>query len=102
MKVKVKNLVDRNGHYYFRCRIPGYASGREIRVSLDTTDLQKAIAKCNLLQDELKRISETTGYGMIDRDIIEKRIYKFIRESLASAEDLITFSGEICPPSQYY
>jgi len=49
MEVSVRNLVSRSGKFQFRYRLPvKYSSrkSREIRVSLRTQDLKKAIRVC--------------------------------------------------------
>ena len=46
MEIAVKNLVKRGNTYYFRSRLPDYYG--EIKISLKTSDLKKAVNACKL------------------------------------------------------
>lgn len=45
MELSVRHLINRSGIYYFRYRLPG--KNLEIKVSLRTGDLKKAVATSN-------------------------------------------------------
>ena len=54
MEIAVKNLVKRGNTYYFRSRLPDYSG--EIRISLKTSDLKKAVNACKLATERLNSI----------------------------------------------
>ena len=95
MKTKVSNLTERNGWYYFRSRISGHSRKKEIRISLRTTNLQKAIIKCKLIRDKLKEIPIHGDNDLIPQEVIEERINQFIQESLKSAKEHMALYGKI-------
>ena len=96
MKARINNLVKRNGWYYFRSRIPCCNSKKEIRLSLKTQDLQNAVMRCKFISTRLKEISTYRDDAMIDREVIEQRIRKFIQDSLRGNEDRLATYGKLC------
>jgi integrase len=96
MKTRINNLVERNGWYYFRSRIPYHNSRKEIRLSLKTQDLQKAVMRCKFISTRLKEFSTYRNDAMIDREVMEQRIRKFIQDSLRENEEHLATYGKIC------
>ena len=63
MAVKIPNLIQRNGIYYFRCRIPSNLTDgqyREVKVSLKTRTFD------SLLFESVRRASDYLQIGITD------------------------------------
>ncbi|WP_288591106.1 DUF6538 domain-containing protein [uncultured Victivallis sp.] len=65
MDVTVRNLVSRGNRFYFRYRLPAnYLPGkiREIKISLKTNDLKRAVVCCKLASEKVKTLIDTGKY----------------------------------------
>ena len=61
MELSVRHLINRSGIYYFRYRLPG--KKLEIKVSLRTGDLKKAVAASKLASERLRSLIDSCdGY----------------------------------------
>lgn len=85
MEFSVRHLVKRNGIYYFRYRLPG--KNLEIKVSLRTGDLKKAVAASKLASEKLRSLIDSGVARMIPLDEIRKRITVEIGVADISAPD---------------
>ncbi|HCG24994.1 MAG TPA: hypothetical protein DE060_07755 [Lentisphaeria bacterium] len=95
MEITVKNLINRKGNYYFRCRLPNYAG--EIKVSLKTRDLKKAVNSCRLATERLNAIL-SGAWQMIPLQEIRRMIAEsLIRVNLEDREALLASYGVLCP-----
>ena len=103
MRTKVSNLVERDGRFYYRCKVPeqivGSSHKKEIRISLRTSDLQTAIGACKLVSKQVNGILKSAGNEMISLDVIRQHVAMFVKESLESSERHLANYGEISPCS---
>ena len=99
MDVSVKNLVSRNGKYYFRCRCPAGMRGddmREIKISLKTSDLKKAVSVCKLITGKLNHLIESGAANTMTLDEI-RRIWKSMRGKwLITGQSVPIPAGKVC------
>ena len=80
MELTVRHLISRSGIYYFRYRLPG--KNLEIKVSLRTGDLKKAVATGKLASEKLRSLIDSGVARMIPKEEIQKRITDFIKNEL--------------------
>lgn len=103
MRTKISNLVERDGRFYYRCKVPeqivGSSHRKEIRISLRTSDLQTAIGACKLVSTQVNGILKSVGNEMISLDVIRQHVAMFVKESLESSERHLANYGEISPCS---
>ena len=94
MEVSVKNLVKRGETYYFRCRLPNYSG--EIKLSLKTCDLKKAVTACKLATERLNVIL-SGNWQMIPLQNIRRMIAdSLIKENLTDRDALLASYGRLC------
>jgi len=99
MECSVHHLIKRNGIYYFRYRCPvKYLPGKnlEIKVSLRTDDLKKAVTASKLASEKLRSLIDSGVASMISVQEIRNRIGNYIRESLEGQERHFAGFGRIC------
>lgn len=99
MECSVHHLIKRNGIYYFRYRCPvNYLPRKnlEIKVSLRTGDLKKAVTTSKLASEKLRNLIDSGVASMIPLQEIRSRIGNYIRESLEGQERHLTGYGRIC------
>lgn len=99
MEFSVRHLIKRNGIYYFRFRCPvKYLSEKnhEIKVSLRTGDLKKAVAASKLASEKLRSLIDSGVARMIPLEEIRKRITDFIKNELEEQERHFAGFGPIC------
>lgn len=103
MRTRISNLMERDGRFYYRCKVPdqiiGSSQKKEIRISLRTSDLQTAIGTCKLVSTQVDEIFKSAENKMISLDIIRQRVAMFVKESLESSERHLANYGEISPCS---
>ena len=98
MEIAIKNLVKRGNTYYFRSRLPDYSG--EIRISLKTSDLKKAVNACKLATERLDSIL-SGNWQMIPLQEIRRMIAdSLIRENLEDREMLLASYGRLCEHSR--
>lgn len=94
MELSVRHLISRSGIYYFRYRLPG--KNLEIKVSLRTGDLKKAVATGKLASEKLRSLIDSGVARMIPKEEIQKRITDFIKNELEEQERHFAGFGPIC------
>lgn len=94
MELSVRHLINRSGIYYFRYRLPG--KKLEIKVSLRTGDLKKAVAASKLASEKLRSLIDSGVARMIPLDEIRKRITDYIKSELEGQERHFAGFGPIC------
>ena len=94
MEVSVKNLVKRGETYYFRCRLPNYSG--EIKLSLKTCDLKKAVNACKLATERLNVILSGSWQMIPLQDIRRMIADSLIKENLTDREALLASCGRLC------
>lgn len=94
MELSVRHLISRRGVYYFRYRLPG--KNLEIKVSLRTGDLKKAVATGKLASEKLRSLIDSGVARMIPKEEIQKRITDFIKNELEEQERHFAGFGPIC------
>lgn len=94
MELSVRHLINRSGIYYFRYRLPG--KNLEIKVSLRTGDLKKAVATSKLASEKLRSLIDSGVARMIPKEEIQKRITDFIKNELEEQERHFAGFGPIC------
>lgn len=94
MELSVRHLISRSGIYYFRYRLPG--KNLEIKVSLRTGDLKKAVATGKLASEKLRSLIDSGVARMISKEEIQKRITDFIKNELEEQERHFAGFGPIC------
>ena len=94
MELSVRHLIKRSGIYYFRYRLPG--KKLEIKVSLRTGDLKKAVAASKLASERLRSLIDSGAVRMIPKEEIQKRITDFIKNELEEQERHFAGFGPIC------
>ena len=103
MKTRISNLMERDGRFYYRCKVPDQiissSQKKEIRISLRTSDLQTAIGACKLVSTQVDEIFKSAENKMISLDVIRQRVAMFVKESLESSERHLANYGEISPCS---
>ena len=103
MDVTVRNLVNRGNRFYFRYRLPAnYLPGkiREIKISLKTNDLKKAVFTCKLASEKTKSIIDSGAYRAMTLQEMRRIIVDFIVSSLEDSENHIAGYGHLCPKSR--
>ena len=103
MDVSVKNLVSRNGKYYFRCRCPAGMRGddmREIKISLKTSDLKKAVSVCKLITGKLNHLIESGAANTMTLDEIRRILAGYISQDLEEHARQMADYGPICPDTR--
>lgn len=104
MRLAVPSLIKRGNIYYFRCRIPQeYCAGKtkEIKISLQTSDLKTAATACKLAVDKFKSLIETGACEMLPFAEIRKIMDDFIRETLEGQSRHIAGFGPICNDTRH-
>ncbi|NCB52612.1 MAG: hypothetical protein EOM54_12150, partial [Clostridia bacterium] len=82
MELAVRNLVTRGKNFYFRYRLPSPFNASDIRISLKTTDLKKAVLTCRLAAEKVTSLINTGAFSMIALDEMRKRIAAYIKNEL--------------------
>lgn len=103
MDVTVRNLVNRGNRFYFRYRLPAnYLPGkiREIKISLKTNDLKKAVFTCKLASEKTKSIIDSGAYRTMELQVMRRIIVDFIVASLEDSENHISGYGRMCPDTR--
>lgn len=94
MEVSVTNLAVRNGKFVFRYRLPSIflpEKNREIRISLRTKDLKKALICCKLASEKMKTLIETGDFMSIP--LQDTRFLKIF----AAHRGYTCYSSEVLP-----
>ena len=98
MAVDIRNIANRNGIYYFRCRIPSNLTNgqyREVKISLNTrcfdAHLFEIVEKANnyLRQVSLESLQKS---GISSKDIvfeIRNRVSQYIKNILIARRQLL-------------
>ena len=108
MDVSIRNLIIRNGRYYFRCRFPRVASDtsdgmenvREIKISLRTSDLKTAIAVCRLTTEQWNAIIRTGVGRTVTLAEIRRILADYISSNLESHARQLADYGPMCPATR--
>lgn len=102
MELAVRNLVTRGKNFYFRYRLPSPFNASDIRISLKTTDLKKAVLTCRLAAEKVTALINTGAFSMITLEEMRKRIAAYIKNELEKSERYIAVQGRICPSTREY
>ncbi|OQA80771.1 MAG: Phage integrase family protein [Lentisphaerae bacterium ADurb.Bin242] len=100
MDVTVKHLICRNGKFYYRSRLPvQYSQGskRELKLSLRTSDLKKAVPACKLISEKVQHLIEQGAFRMIPLQKIREILAEYITENLEGYARFLSNYGEITP-----
>lgn len=103
MEVSVKNLAVRNGKFQFRYRLPAnYLPGknREIRISLRTNDLKKAMECCKFASDEMQILIDSGEYMSIPLQDLRKMAADYITRRLEDHTRQMAAYGRMCPETR--
>lgn len=68
MDVTVNHLIRRNGKFYYRSRLPIRHSKewkKELKLSLQTSDMKKAVVTCKLISEKVKSLLEQGAFEMV-------------------------------------
>jgi len=103
MEVSVKNLVVRNEKFQFRYRLPvNFLSGkiREIRISLRTKDLKKAVLCCRLASEKMRTLIDSGEYMSIPLQDLRKIAANYITHRLEDHTRQMAEWGRMCEETQ--
>lgn len=100
MDVTVNHLIRRNGKFYYRCRLPiHYSQGwkKELKLSLQTSDLKKAVVTCKLISEKVKSLLEQGAFEMVSLQEIRRILADFITDDLGDYARFLSNYGKITP-----
>ncbi len=103
MEVSVSNLAVRSGKFQFRYRLPAnYLPGkiREIRISLRTNDLKKAMECCKFASDEIRTWIDSGEYMSIPLQDLRKLAADYITRRLEDHTRQMAAYGRMCPETR--
>ena len=103
MNIAVKYLSKRNRIFYFRYRLPkrfSPLSQKEIRISLRTKDLKRAVILANFMKIKIREYIDTGMVDMASYDEIREIIGGYITQGIEDNERLIAEFGKMCRKTQ--
>jgi len=103
MEVAVPNLFERNGRFHFRFRLPAnYLSGKncEIRMSLKTKDLKKAVSQSKLMTEKLQALIDSGEYMAIPLSELREMAKGYITQRLEDHNRHMADWGHVCPETR--